>query len=420
MLWYRRGEVIRLAGVSELVDRVAMLRDAMVETLMEMVAVRAVNPRSGDGNGEYDRARFLEDVLTEIGFDEMSRYEAPDDAVSEGVRPNLIARKHGRDRSRTLWIVTHMDTVPEGDRSLWETDPYKPVLRDGKIYGRGAEDNGQALVASLYAVKALNDLDITPLIDLGLALVADEETGSRHGISYLIEQGIFGEDDLILVPDAGNEDGSFIEIAEKSILWFKLTTLGKQAHGSTPHEGINAHRVGMLAAIEVDRFLHQKYERKDPLFDPPESTFEPTKVEPNVGNINTMPGRDVVYFDCRILPDYPVEQMLNDIQGIYRRFEIDYGVKIELEVIQRLEAPSATPEDAPVVSRLKQAIQVTRGLEPTIGGIGGGTCAALFRNAGLPAVVWCTQAGMAHQPNEYCVVDNLVADTQVFVAFMIL
>jgi len=70
-----------------------------------------------------------------------------------------------------------------------------------------------------------------------------------------------------------------------------------------------------------------------------------------------------------------------------------------------------------VVVRLARAIKRVRGVEPRPIGIGGGTVAALFRRKGLPAVVWSTLEDMAHQPNEFCIIDNLVSDAKVFSHF---
>jgi hypothetical protein len=81
--------------------------------------------------------------------------------------------------------MTHMDIVPPGELSLWRGDPYKAWIEKGRIYGRGAEDNQQDMVASLFAIKAFREEKQIPPYDIGVALVADEETGSRKGIDYV-------------------------------------------------------------------------------------------------------------------------------------------------------------------------------------------------------------------------------------------
>jgi len=127
---------------------------------------------------------------------------------------------------------------------------------------------------------------------------------------------VFRSNDIAIVPDSGTPDGAKIEVAEKSILWLKITTKGRQGHGSTPERALNAHRVGLRLALELDDYLHSKYSAIDRLFEPPTSTFEPTKHELNVDNVNTIPGVDVQYFDCRILPCYPISDVLVDIDLI--------------------------------------------------------------------------------------------------------
>ena len=106
-------------------------------------------------------------------------------------------------------------------------------MKDGKIYGRGAEDNNQAIVSSLFTVKAFKECGVTPNIGIGLLLVSDEEMGTQtYGAKYVLDnkKSIFKKDDLIIVPDSGNLTGTDIVVAEKSITWLKITTIGKQAH----------------------------------------------------------------------------------------------------------------------------------------------------------------------------------------------
>lgn len=386
----------------------------MVQTLMELIKIPAIAPESG-GDGESKKAEKLMQVLEKIGFDKIEHYDAEDERVSSKVRPNLIAYYYGEDDSENFWIITHMDVVPPGEESLWTvTKPFEPIVSDGRVYGRGSEDNGQSLVASIYAVKALRNLGIKPKRTIALAFVADEEVGSKYGIQHLVNQGLFKREDLIVVPDSGNEKGDFIEIAEKSSIGFRVRTVGKQTHASRPSMGLNAHRVGMDYALALDKFLHEKYSVKDPYFDPPESTFEPTKKDKNVDAVNIIPGEDILYFDCRILPRYNLDEILNDIHVLAEKFEEKHGAKINIELLRKNVAPKPTDVNSKVVLMLKEAVKTVRKIEPKVGGIGGGTCAAFFRKAGVPAVVWCTIDETAHQPNEYAKVENLVNDAKVF------
>ena len=86
------------------------------------------------------------------------------------------------------------------------------------------------------------------------------------------------------------------------MLWLCFKTTGKQCHGSNPQLGNNAFVGGIASGDKIRRNSKKYFRSSDPLFDPPDSTFEPTKKEANVGNINTIPGEDVFYMDCRVLP----------------------------------------------------------------------------------------------------------------------
>jgi len=397
-------------------ETVEKLKDEMVKAMVNLVSKVAISPKSG-GKGEMERAKYIEELIKDIGFDDIIRIDAVDDLGY--TRPNIIAIIYGENREKTKWIVSHMDTVPEGDRSLWKTDPFNAVVVDGKIYGRGAEDNGQALIGSIYAVKAIKMEKIKPKTNIGLIFVSDEELGSDYGLKYVVERYKFGKNDEFLVPDSGNERGDEIEIAEKGILWFNIKTEGVQSHGSRPDLGLNAHRIGMLFSIQIDKTLHKKFNLTDDIFVPPYSTFEPTKKECNVSNINTIPGTDIVYFDCRILPEYRIDDVISEIEKEKVKFEKKYGVKIEIDIAQRSDPAPPTNKDSNIVKTISRIIEEKRKIKVKLVGIGGGTVAAILRKKGYDAVVWSTIDPVEHSPNEYCKIENLVNDAKVFAEYLI-
>ena len=386
----------------------------MVAALTELTRIPAVAPENG-GDGETLKAEKLMKILKTVGFDRIERFDAEDSRVSSGKRPNVIAYLNGETDTKRLWIVTHLDVVPAGEESMWTvTKPFTPLVAVDRVYGRGCEDNGQSLVASVFAVAALRRLGVKPKRTVALAFVSDEEQGSVFGIQHLISKGLFRKDDLIVVPDGGNADGSFIEVAEKSLLWFRVRTVGKQTHASLPDKGLNAHRVGMQVALALDERLHEKFGAKDEFFDVPESTFEPTRKDRNVEAVNIVPGEDVAYFDCRILPSYDVEEVMAEINRVLAEFEAKTTATIKLEIVQKQPAPKLLDGNAEIVTLLKKALKQARGFDAHVGGIGGGSCAAFFRKAGIPAALWSTVDEVAHQPNEYCKIENMVADAKVF------
>jgi succinyl-diaminopimelate desuccinylase len=389
-------------------------KDQLTQALMELIRIPAIGPENG-GEGELEKAEKLVKMLSPMGFDKIDRYDAEDERVPSKKRPNIIAYYYGENETEKLWIISHLDIVPSGEDSLWTiTKPFEPIIKDERIYGRGSEDNMQSMVASIFAAKALKDLGIKPKRTIALAFVADEEHGSEYGIQHLIKQALFKKDDLIIVPDGGNEDGSFIEIAEKSALWFRIRTIGKQTHASRPDKGLNAHRIGMEFALALDKMLHEKYSAKDAYFDPPQSTIEPTKKDKNVDAVNIIPGEDLIYFDLRILPSYNLDEIISDINNLAKQYEQKTGATIMLEILQKSIAPKPTDASTKAVKMLEEAIRTVRNVKPKVGGIGGGTCAAFFRQIDIPAVVWCTIDETAHQPNEYAKIENILADAKVY------
>ncbi len=176
---------------------------------------------------------------------------------------------------------------------------------------------------------------------------------------------LFKKDDLIIIPDAGEPDGSMIEVAEKSILWVKFKTIGKQVHASIPDLGVNAFRAASNLVVKLED-LHI-YNVEDEVFAPSRSTFEPTKKEANVPNVNTIPGDDVFFLDCHIIPEYNIKEVLGTIRGMADKVEKSFNVKIEISMEQKEQA-----------------------------------------------AVWSSLDDLAHQPNEYCNISDIRNDVRIF------
>ena len=312
-------------------------------------------------------------------------------------------------------LRNELDIVPPGEMKFWDSDPYRGYVKNDRIYGRGTEDNQQDLVASLFAAKAFLDEGIVPESNIGLAFVSDEETASRWGLDYILrhENNPFKNTDLLVVPDSGNEEGTMIEIAEKSIYWLRFKTVGKQCHASKPELGKNAFLAASHLVVRLDE-LHGAFGAVDALYHPPMSTFQPTKKEMNVPNVNTIPGEDVFYLDCRILPQYSLQEVHGRIRSMADDIERRFGVRIEIKAVQDVQAPAPTPEDAPVVPALQEAIRAVYRLQANPEGIGAGTVAAYFRRDGYPAAVWCRIGQTAHQPNENCLISNMMGNAKVY------
>ena len=138
-------------------------------------------------------------------------------------------------------------------------------------------------------------------------------------------------------------------------------------------------------------------------------------------NVNTIPGEDVFYMDMRILPRYPVKDVLSEVERIIKRLEGETGktgenkVKISYEVVQSVQS-KPTSTEAPLVRSLASAIEEVLGIKPRPIGIGGGTAGAALRNIGIDCAVWSKLDDTAHMPNEYAVLDNILDGAKVMAA----
>ena len=396
-----------------ILEHIAKQRETVIDLQRTLVSIPAIGPDNG-GQGERVKTDAMIAWMESIGVTGIREYHAPDTRVPCGHRPSVAAIIPGEDESRTFWVISHLDVVPPGDLALWTSDPYELKVEDETLIGRGVEDNHQGVVSSLLVAKAILELGAKPPMNFGILLVADEENGSKFGLDYLLKnhKDIFGPKDLFLIPDFGVPSSEMVEIAEKSMLWLKVTVIGKQCHASSPEEGVNTLVASSAMILRLTR-LHDRFSAVNPLFKPANSTFQPTKKEANVENVNTIPGRDVFYVDCRVLPQYELDDVLEAIYEMGREICSTYGVEMRYDVVQKEQAAPATPVEAEIVGRMVDAVRAVYGGNPTPRGVGGGTVGAYLRRAGFDAVVWATWVPNAHQPNERSQIKNNIGDAQV-------
>jgi len=390
-----------------------------VELESELTKLPAISPESG-GDGEFEKCFFLENWLREHGITQLERFDAHDDRVESKKRPNLIATIDGSDDGKgRLWILSHLDVVPPGEEKLWDSDPWTVIRKDDspgpRVIGRGVEDNQQGLVSSVITALAFVSQKLKPLRTIKLLFAADEEMGSAFGIEWLVKNHgeLFNKNDMVLVPDGGDKKGECIEITEKNILWVRFVTHGKQAHGSLPDLGANAFLAGSDLALRLHYELSAKFDMHDPMFDPDYSTFQPTKKEANVPNVNTIPGEDVFYMDMRVLPCYSPDSVLAEVDRIKTEIENKHHVTVEYTLPQLMQS-RPTDANAPIVTLLTKSVPEVYSVQPRPIGIGGGTMAAYLRNIGIDCAVWTKTQETLHQPNEYALLENILGDAKVF------
>ena len=132
-------------------------KQEIIDTTIEMIRIPALAPMN-NGDGEGKKADYL--MTKTVGFDEVKRIDVPDTTDPSVKRSNIIAMKKGKKKG-TVWLVAHMDVVPTGDPELWENPPFDPIVKDGKLYGRGTEDDGQSVISSMFAAKQFLDQELS-------------------------------------------------------------------------------------------------------------------------------------------------------------------------------------------------------------------------------------------------------------------
>jgi succinyl-diaminopimelate desuccinylase len=394
--------------IHERLDReIRSLKPEIIDLQRLLLSRPALAPENG-GEGEIDKAVALGTWLEDRGLGRWERLDAPDGRVESGIRPNARLRIPGRGEGPALWIMTHLDVVPPGEG--WTADPYELRVEGDKLVGRGAEDNHQGLCSSVAAALALKRSGLVPAAELNLLFVADEEVYSEFGIRYLLENhDLFSPGDRVLVPDGGEPDSSIMMVAEKGVLWLKVTVKGKQCHASMPELGVNAFLAASDLALRIEGI---DFGDRNELFSPSTSTLVPTRHEENVPNVNTIPGEDVFYVDCRVLPATGLDAALAAIHERIAEVQRERGVTVTVEVLDRVESPP-TAADCSLVRELRPLVKDEYGVEPRAIGIGGATVAAYLRQRGIEAVVWATLDESAHMPEEYCRMRNLLGDARV-------
>jgi len=371
-------------------------KDDLRQCLCDLIRARTVNP-PGD---EHVAAKVLTGFCDSRGIP----YETFE---KEPGRTNVVARI-GAGRPRVL-VPCHLDVVPAGDG--WETDPFEPVVADGRIVGRGAMDNKGPLAAMMLAAAYLKEHEADLPGQLILVGCADEEAGSTLGMIYLLaECGL--EAECSIVPDAGHSM-QLIDVGEKGALFTKVVAVGRQAHGSTPERGASA-------LWPVLDFLSRIRDWRPP--PPPQSEasdlFTPATL--NIGAVhagtvaNMVPGRCEALIDVRYLPgtdgDALIEHLRSELAAVEAAAD---GVRMDLEVTTH-QLPTLVDTEGPLVVALERATEQVTGHCPKRYGQSGATVAKFLILRDIPAIGFCCgPEGVAHVAGEWIELDDLARFAEV-------
>ncbi|MBX7215005.1 MAG: M20 family metallopeptidase [Thermoflexales bacterium] len=373
------------------------------------------------GLGEAEAASWVEARCRDIGLETFV------ETVQPG-RPNVIAVLRGAAtcgdehplpvpapglRGATLMLEGHTDVVTAGDPAAWTDPPFSATLRDGKIFGRGANDMKAGVVCALAALKALRASGARLRGNVLLGAVCDEE-GDMIGIKHFVARGWA---DAVSAAIVCEPEENHLCIEQKGVMWLHATIEGVMAHGAMPLTGVNS-------AYPMARFLQgmQALEEREiarhgrsPYLGQPSIT--PTILRsprPGDGEAqkNVMPARTEVVLDVRLIPGQDPDALAAQANDLLRAaVAVDPRLKGTLEVIE-VRAPTRTDRAHPLVMALGGAFTDLTGQPPIHGGVPGSTDGTILNaRKGIP-IVTCGP-GDIHIPHH---VDEWVSVAEMSVA----
>jgi acetylornithine deacetylase/succinyl-diaminopimelate desuccinylase family protein len=361
--------------------------EEIVRLSTELIGANTVNP---PGN-EY----LAVDIIKKYFSTHSIRYETFEKVAG---RTNIIG--YIGKGSPTLIVACHLDVVPAGDG--WDTDPFKSVVKDGRIFGRGANDNKGQMAPMLVLAKLLKENESTLNGSLMLIGAADEEKGSRLGLEYLLDEcGITA--DYAIIPDVAN-NMKIIDVGEKGALFLNIISHGKQCHGSTPEKGTNAIWNMIELLNQVKELKHKCISHE--LFTPPTM---------NLGTIsggaahNIVPAKCEAKLDIRYLPGETEKEILDNIYKIIASVENNNPTaRFDITIDTQLP-PTQIPADNPLVSLISKHTESILGTKPIPMGFSGVTVCKQLVEKGIMAVGFGPgDEDQAHVANESIEIQELL------------
>ena len=402
-------------------DAVEARREALVALTQALVRLPSVNP---PGDRYEDCADLVAAHLAPHGFvaEKIRAEGAPADSEAHP-RWNLIARRDGEGPGPCGHFNSHHDVVPLGQG--WTVDPYGGQLIDGKVYGRGSCDMKGGLAASMIAAEVLADLGGWPGA-LEVSSVADEETGGFGGAHWLARRGHFSKDRQthVIIPEPFAPDR--ICIGHRGLWWGEIEVFGRIAHGSMPFLGDCAarHMGAVLHALETD-YMPMIAER---VTDAPVVPEPARRASLNVASVHAgqpevpdgflapnVPDSARLVFDRRLIREESLDAAKAEMRALLDRVAAERGFRYELRDLYEVRPTHADP-DGPVTRAAAGAIRDLLGREAKIVCSPGTYDQKHFDQVG--GVTDCIAYGpgeldLAHQPDEYVEVEDLVAAAKV-------
>jgi len=338
--------------------------DQLIRWVQELTRIPSVW-RPAEGIGEEAAARWVESRCKDIGLETHFQMVEPG-------RPNVIATYGHQPDGPTLMFEGHTDVVTEGDPALWRDPPFSATIREGRIYGRGANDMKAGLVCAIIATQAIKQSGIQLNGNILIGAVCDEE-GDMIGIKDFVDQGWADRVSAAIICEP---EENHLCIAQKGVMWIRATITGVMSHGAMPLTGVNtaypmARFLGLVQSLEEREII--QYGCHEYLGQP---SITPTILRsPIVGEPqkNVMPNSSEVVLDFRLIPGQKADQLTAHIETMLNAVTtIDNRLQYEMVQIE-LRQPTKTDPQETIVTALASAYQDLTGKKPIYGGVPGST-----------------------------------------------
>ena len=407
--------------VDSVMKAVEDLADEAVAFTSDMIRVPTVNP---PGDAYPECARLIGAKLQDCGFAlEYHAAEGRPEHTASHPRLNVVGTRAGASPHPLVHLNGHFDVVPPGDG--WTMDPFGGEVRDGKIYGRGACDMKAGIAAAVFAAEAIRRAGVRLNGTVEVSGTVDEESGGFAGVAWLAEHKRIAANrtDYVIIPEPLNVDR--ICIGHRGAYWFEIETHGHIAHGSMPFLGVSAiaHMGTLMDCLRDELQPRLLARRTDVPVVPPQARHATLNINgisggQSVDGMQTpcVADRCRAVFDRRFLLEEGFDGTKAEIIDLLETLKRDvphfsYTLR-DLMVVH----PVRTPDGSPVTGALQRALQRVLGRSGEL--IASPGTYDHKHVARLAGVEHCVAYGpgildLAHQPDEYCAVDDLVNATKV-------
>ena len=318
---------------------------------------------------------------------------------------NLWARRGTQEP--LFCFAGHTDVVPTGELSKWNSNPFEPEIRDGKLYARGSADMKTALAAMVVASERFVAKHPDHQGSIAFLITSDEEGPSINGTVKVVETLEARQEKikwcLVGEPSSTSKLGDIVKNGRRGSLNGILTVYGKQGHVAYPHLADNPiHR----SAAAITELCASSWDNGNDFF--PATSFQISNMHAGTGANNVIPGEVTYVFNFRFSTESTAEGLKARVHEILDRHQIHYKIDWNLSGQPFLTAKGE------LVAAAQQAIRHVQGIETTLSTSGGTSDGRFIAPTGAQVLELGVINATIHQINEHVDIADLEPLTDIY------